>query len=120
MTRPLSWKRLLAVPATLALALGGALLTAGPASAAPGDNLVVTSPAATSTQTSLAFAVTGTASDGAVITVTDGTGVTVGSSIAAVGGAFTANVTLVDAVTTPQTLLVAQVPVVGDPTPLVT
>lgn len=120
MTRTLSWKRLLAVPATLALALGGALLTAAPATAAPGDDLVVTSPAATSTQTSTTFAVTGTASDGATITITDDGGVTVGSAVAVPGGAFTATVTLVDAVTTPQTLVVAQVPVAGDPAPVVT
>lgn len=58
MTPPLSWKRLLAVPAALALALGGAVLTAAPASAAVGDDLVVTSPGSPSTQTSLTFPVT--------------------------------------------------------------
>jgi hypothetical protein len=67
-----SWRRALAVPAALTLALGGVLLTSTTASAAPGD-LVVTSPAASSAapalQPSRTVTIAGTAVPGASIRV---------------------------------------------------
>ncbi|OIH95533.1 hypothetical protein [Curtobacterium sp. MCBA15_001] len=63
-----SWRKLLVVPAVLSLALGGALLTATSASAAPG-NLVVTSPTEGQTTTSREVAFTGSAISGSKIVI---------------------------------------------------
>jgi len=67
-TTKFSWRRALAVPAALSLALGGVLLTSTAASAAVG-NLVVTAPAVNSTTDSRTVTVTGTAAAGANIRV---------------------------------------------------
>jgi len=75
-TTKFSWRRALAVPAALSLALGGVLLTSTAASAAVG-NLVVTAPAVNSTTDSRTVTVTGTAAAGANIRVfTDASGTT--------------------------------------------
>ena len=67
------WRRVVAVPAVLTLALGGALLSTTAANAADGM-LVITSPAEGSTTTSRDVTVSGTAAPGAVINVfTDST-----------------------------------------------
>jgi hypothetical protein len=63
-----SWRRALAVPAALSLALGGVLLTSTAASAAVGD-LVVTSPAEGSTTTSRDVDIVGSAVAGSSIRV---------------------------------------------------
>ena len=62
------WRRAVAVPAVLTLALGGALLSTTAANAADGM-LVITSPAEGSTTTSRDVTVSGTAAPGAVINV---------------------------------------------------
>ena len=68
-----SWRRAVAVPAVLTLALGGALLSTTAANAADGM-LVITSPTEGSTTTSRDVTVSGTAAPGAVINVfTDST-----------------------------------------------
>ena len=86
-----SWRRALAVPAALTLALGGVLLTSTAASAAPG-NLVVTSPAEGSTTQSRDVDIVGTAVAGSSIRVfTDATRATlIGSATTdRTTGAFT-------------------------------
>jgi len=63
-----SWRKLLVVPAVLSLALGGALLTATSASAAPG-NLVVTSPTPDQTTATRDVTFSGTAVAGSKIVI---------------------------------------------------
>lgn len=63
-----SWRKLLVVPAVLSLALGGALLTATSASAAPG-NLVVTSPTSGQTSPTRDVEFSGTAVAGSKIVI---------------------------------------------------
>ena len=63
-----SWRKLLVAPAVLSLALGGALLTATSASAAPG-NLVVTSPTSGQTTATRDVEFSGTAVAGSKIVI---------------------------------------------------
>ncbi|GAB2974069.1 LPXTG cell wall anchor domain-containing protein [Frigoribacterium salinisoli] len=70
MTTRHTWRRALAVPAALSLALGGALFGATAASAAPGD-LQVTSPAQGQVFDTLDIDVVGTAPEGTVVSVFD-------------------------------------------------
>ncbi|WP_153001761.1 hypothetical protein [Curtobacterium oceanosedimentum] len=63
-----SWRTLLAVPAVVSLALGGALLSASSASAAPGE-LVVTSPTAGQTTPTRDVTFSGTAVAGSTIII---------------------------------------------------
>ncbi|MET3511174.1 LPXTG cell wall anchor domain-containing protein [Plantibacter flavus] len=74
MSRHLSWRKALAVPAAIALALGGAVLTAAPASAAEAG-LTVTAPAQNSTVDSRTVTVTGSVLGGSTVIVyaADGT-----------------------------------------------
>lgn len=62
-----SWRRAVAVPAVLTLALGGALLSTTAAQAAPG-NLVITSPTDGGATTSRTVVVTGSVTPGAIVT----------------------------------------------------
>ncbi|ROS54742.1 hypothetical protein [Frigoribacterium sp. PhB24] len=62
-----SWRRAVAVPAVLTLALGGALLSSTAAQAAPG-NLVITSPTDGGATTSRTVVVTGSVTPGAIVT----------------------------------------------------
>ncbi|MET4050821.1 hypothetical protein ABID81_000154 [Frigoribacterium sp. PvP054] len=62
-----SWRRAVAVPAVLTLALGGALLSSTAAQAAPG-NLVITSPTDGGPTTSRTVVVTGSVTPGAIVT----------------------------------------------------
>ncbi len=74
LSRHLSWRKALAVPAAIALALGGAVLTAAPASAAEAG-LTVTAPAQNSTVDSRTVTVTGSVFGGSTVIVyaADGT-----------------------------------------------
>lgn len=90
-----SWRRAVAVPAVVTLALGGALLSTTAAQAAPGD-LVVSSPATGATTNSRTVSVAGNATPGAAIEVfTDSTETTsLGTAAAdATSGAYTAALT---------------------------
>jgi len=101
-------RAVLAVPATLSLALGGALLATAPASAAVGDPVVITSPTDGETVTSRNIYVTGTGSDGETITVSTGEGIVYGSTPVAVGGAWSLQVTFTDDSAPQQRILVSQ------------
>jgi hypothetical protein len=70
--RPLSWRKALALPAVLSLALGSALFAAAPASAAA--DFEVLAPAADAELDSRVVSFSGTALDGATVTVTDSDG----------------------------------------------
>ncbi|KQO46727.1 MULTISPECIES: hypothetical protein [unclassified Frigoribacterium] len=90
-----SWRRAVAVPAVVTLALGGALLSTTAAQAVAGD-LVVSSPATGATTNSRTVTVTGSATPGAAIEVfTDSTETTsLGTAAAdATSGAYTAALT---------------------------
>ena len=90
-----SWRRAVAVPAVVTLALGGALLSTTAAQAAQGD-LVVSSPATGTTTNSRTVSVAGSATPGAAIEVfTDSTATTsLGTADAdATSGAYTAALT---------------------------
>ena len=105
MTTRHTWRRALAVPAALSLALGGALFGATAASAADGQ-LVITSPTDGSTTTSRDVDIVGTAVAGASINVfTDSTKVTrIGTTTTdRTTGAFT-----VDLPVYPETALASQ------------
>jgi hypothetical protein len=103
-TTTFSWRRAVAVPAALTLALGGALLSTTTAQAVQGD-LVVSTPAAGTTTDSRSVTVTGTATPGASIEVfSDATESTsLGTAAAdATSGAFTAPLTPYAADATPE------------------
>ncbi|KPG80013.1 hypothetical protein [Frigoribacterium sp. RIT-PI-h] len=90
-----SWRRAVAVPAVVTLALGGALLSTTAAQAAQGD-LLVSSPATGTTTDSRTVTVTGSATPGAAIEVfTDATETTsLGTAVTdATSGAYTAALT---------------------------
>ncbi|KQR46623.1 hypothetical protein ASF82_04045 [Frigoribacterium sp. Leaf164] len=109
MKNKFSWRRALAVPAALTLALGGVLLTSTAASAAPG-NLVIDSPAEGATTTSRTVTVTGSAVPGAVINIfSDSTRATrlVQTTTDRTSGAFTATLpTYADTVPVSQSIFV--------------
>lgn len=65
-----SWRKVLALPAALSLALGGALLAASPAAAAPGA-LTVTSPTGNTQVDSRTVTFSGGGSNGSSVTVVD-------------------------------------------------
>ncbi|GLK15614.1 hypothetical protein GCM10017602_00960 [Herbiconiux flava] len=77
------WRKVLAVPAVVALALGGALLTTGAAHAAE-DTLTVTSPTPDAALTSRTVLFSGTGSDGSTVNVLDDDGDRVPGTEAAV------------------------------------
>jgi len=117
MTRTRLSRAVLAVPAALSLALGGALLAAAPASAAPGDPLVITSPQNGATTDSRIVEFTGTGSDGAGIALSNDGGTTVlgTPTTVAPGGAWTISVTFPDDAATAQTVVATQA--IADTTP---
>jgi len=94
MTRSRLSRAVLALPAALSLALGGALLAAAPASAAPGDPVLITSPQDATTDVERVLTVTGTGSDGATVILTDAADAPLGQPVVvAQGGAWSAPVT---------------------------
>jgi len=80
MTRLRLTRAVLAVTAALALALSGALLAVAPASAAPGDAVLFTSPPSGATDVPRAVAIEGTGSDGATVRLTDVNNAPLGST----------------------------------------
>lgn len=71
MTTRHTWRRALAVPAALSLALGGALFGATAANAVPAD-LIITTPSAELAPTTFEILVAGTVAEGATVTVSKG------------------------------------------------
>jgi LPXTG-motif cell wall-anchored protein len=109
-TKSPSWRKLLAVPVALTLALGGALLGAGAANAAP-DTLVVTSPAATSTAASRTVVFEGTGTTGASVNVlsADSGARLIGPLSVSASGNWSGSYTFADTAAATQNLRVTQV-----------
>lgn len=104
-----SWRRALAVPAVLSLALGGALLAAAPASAAPED-LTIVSPGPGDVTTSRTVVFSGTGTDGSTVDVLDADGVALPGTTSVVvdGGEWETTATYADDATVEQTAYVEQ------------
>ena len=110
MTRPLTWKRLLAVPAALTLALGGAVLTAAPATAAPLDPVTITAPVDGTVSAVRTVAVSGTGSDGDVVTVSaESDAFSPVDVIVPAGGIWNTSVTFPDTAAAAQTIVADQI-----------
>jgi hypothetical protein len=107
--RPLSWRKAIALPAVLSLALGGALVAAAPASAAPTD-LVVTAPLSGSTLDSRAVVFSGAGTEDSVITIVDAEGSALPGTapVTVDGGAWTTTATFPDSADVAQSVTVVQ------------
>jgi hypothetical protein len=107
--RPLSWRKALALPAVLSLALGGALVAAAPASAAPTD-LVVTAPLSGATLDSRVVVFSGSGTEDSVITIVDAEGTALAGTapVTVDGGAWTTTATFPDAADVAQSVTVLQ------------
>jgi hypothetical protein len=106
--RPLSWRKALALPAVLSLALGSALFAAAPASAAA--DFEVLAPAADAELDSRVVSFSGTALDGATVTVTDAQGAAAPGTapVAVVEGAWSVSATYPDDAAVEQTVTITQ------------
>ncbi|RWZ58459.1 hypothetical protein ELQ92_14225 [Labedella populi] len=109
MPRPLSWRKALALPAVLSLALGSALIAAGPAAAAPAD-LVVTSPAPGATLESRTVLFAGAGTEDSVITVVDAGGAVLPGTdpVTVDAGAWSVTATFADDADVAQNVTVVQ------------
>jgi LPXTG-motif cell wall-anchored protein len=101
-------RKLLAMPAVLALAAGGVLLGAVPAQAAPGT-LVVLTPIDGSTATSRAVEVSGTGSVGAGVAAANADSSVIGATVVDALGTWTITLAFTDAAAASQTITVNQV-----------
>jgi hypothetical protein len=108
-SRTPSWRKILAVPAALSLALGGALLGAAPASAAPAD-LTVTSPETGAVLESRSVTFTGTGTESSTISVVDGDGVALPgtASVVVTGGLWSIPATFAEDAAVDQSVTVTQ------------
>jgi hypothetical protein len=108
-SRTPSWRKIFAVPAALSLALGGALLGAAPASAAPED-LTVTSPETGAVLESRSVTFAGTGTEASTITVVDANGVALAGTAPATvtGGEWSIPATFAEDAAVDQTVTVQQ------------
>jgi hypothetical protein len=106
--RPLSWRKALALPAVLSLALGSALFVAAPASAAA--DFEVLAPEAGAELDSRDVLFSGTALDGATVTVTDARGIAAPGTapVEVVEGAWSVSATYPDDAPVEQSVTIAQ------------
>ncbi|MFD1715076.1 hypothetical protein ACFSBZ_11385 [Amnibacterium flavum] len=112
---PLSrlWRAAIAAPATALLAVGGVMITAAPAQAAPGT-LIVSAPTDGAALESRSVDVVGTGTDGATVLVATDTGVF--GPVTVTDGAFTVPVAFADDAVETQSIAVVQT-VAGDSEP---